>query len=123
MKLHAGTHNVEKSGNFEESKFSIEASSKAFFILSDGLYSNKILAVVRELSTNAYDSHVEANKADVPFDVHLPTPLKPVFFIRDYGTSMNHDNCMQLYTTYFRSTRNNSNDAVGCLPNFSVKDV
>jgi hypothetical protein len=115
MKLHAGTHNVEKSGNFEESKFSIEASSKAFFILSDGLYSNKILAVVRELSTNAYDSHVEANKADVPFDVHLPTPLKPVFFIRDYGTSMNHDNCMQLYTTYFRSTRNNSNDAVGCL--------
>jgi len=115
MKLHAGTNNVEKSGNFEESKFSIEASSKAFFILSDGLYSNKILAVVRELSTNAYDSHVEAGKADVPFDVHLPTPLKPTFFIRDYGTSMNHENCMQLYTTYFRSTRNNSNDAVGCL--------
>lgn len=115
MKLHSGTHTIEKSGNFEESKFSIEASSKAFFILSDGLYSNKILAVVRELSTNAYDSHVEAGKADVPFDVHLPTQLDPVFSIRDYGTSMNHENCMQLYTTYFRSTRNNSNDAVGCL--------
>jgi hypothetical protein len=28
---------------------------------------------------------------------------------------MDHENCMQLYTTYFRSTRNNSNDAVGCL--------
>ena len=115
MKLHAGTNVVEKSGNFEESKFSIEASSKAFFILSDGLYSNKVLAVVRELSTNAYDSHVDAGKQDVPFDVHLPTALEPVFFIRDYGTSMNHDSCMQLYTTYFRSTRNNSNDAVGCL--------
>lgn len=115
MKLHAGNNIVEKSGNFEESKFSIEASSKAFFILSDGLYSNKILAVVRELSTNAYDSHVEAGKASVPFDVHLPTPLRPTFFIRDYGTSMNHENCMQLYTTYFRSTRNNNNDAVGCL--------
>ena len=35
MKLHAGTNVIEKSGNFEESKFSIEASSKAFFILSD----------------------------------------------------------------------------------------
>lgn len=115
MKLHANTNIVEKSGTFEESKFSIEASSKAFFILSDGLYSNKILAVIRELSTNAYDSHVDANKANVPFDVHLPTALEPVFFIRDYGTSMNHDSCMQLYTTYFRSTRNNSNDAVGCL--------
>lgn len=115
MKLHSGNYNVEKSDNFEESKFSIEASSKAFFILSDGLYSNKILAVVRELSTNAYDSHVDAGKQDIPFDVHLPTALNPVFFIRDYGTSMDHDACMQLYTTYFRSTRNNSNDAVGCL--------
>lgn len=115
MKLHAGNNVIEKSGDFEESKFSIEASSKAFFILSDGLYSNKVLAVIRELSTNAYDSHVDAGKRDVAFDVHLPTALNPVFFIRDYGTSMNHDNCMQLYTTYFRSTRNNSNDAVGCL--------
>ena len=115
MKLHAGINTVEKSGNFEESKFSIEASSKAFFILSDGLYSNKILAVIRELSTNAYDSHVAAGKKNVPFDVHLPTAIDNVFSIRDYGTSMSHEDCMQLYTTYFRSTRNNSNDAVGCL--------
>jgi len=115
MKLHAGCNVIEKSNLVENSKFSIEASSKAFFILSDGLYSNKIKAVIRELSTNAYDSHVEASKMDVPFDVHMPTKINPTFYIRDYGTSMNHEQCMQLYTTYFRSTRNNSNDAVGCL--------
>lgn len=115
MKLHTGTHIVEKSGNFEENQFSIEASAKAFMILSDGLYSNKILAVVRELSTNAYDSHVDAKCVDKPFEVHLPTRLEPYFHVRDFGTSMSHENCMTLYTTYFRSTRNNSNDAVGCL--------
>jgi hypothetical protein len=115
MKLHAQTNKVEKSGNFENSGFSIEASAKAFFILSDGLYSNKIKAVIRELSTNAYDSHVDAGVADKPFDVHLPTRLEPTFYVRDYGTSMDHEDCMQLYTTYFRSTRNQSNDAVGCL--------
>lgn len=115
MKLHTSTHTVEKSGNFEENQFSIEASAKAFMILSDGLYSNKILAVVRELSTNAYDSHVEAGKADVPFEVHLPTRLEPHFHVRDFGTSMTHEQCMTLYTTYFRSTRNDTNDAVGCL--------
>ena len=115
MKLHSSTHTVEKSGNFEENQFSIEASAKAFMILSDGLYSNKILAVVRELSTNAYDSHVDAGKADCTFDVHLPTRLEPYFHVRDYGTSMTHEECMTLYTTYFRSTRNDSNDAVGCL--------
>jgi len=115
MKLHSSTHTVEKSGNFEENQFSIEASAKAFMILSDGLYSNKILAVVRELSTNAYDSHVDAGKAECTFDVHLPTRLEPYFHVRDYGTSMTHEECMTLYTTYFRSTRNDSNDAVGCL--------
>lgn len=115
MKLHTGTHVVEKSGNFEENQFSIEASAKAFMILSDGLYSNKILAVVRELSTNAYDSHVDAGCVDKPFEVHLPTRLEPYFHVRDFGTSMSHENCMTLYTTYFRSTRNNSNDSVGCL--------
>jgi hypothetical protein len=115
MKLHANTHIVEKSGQFEESQFSIEASAKAFMILSDGLYSNKILAVIRELSTNAYDSHIDAGRGEKPFDVHLPTRLEPHFHVRDYGTSMTHEQCMTLYTTYFRSTRNNSNDAVGCL--------
>lgn len=115
MKLHANTHTVEKSGQFEENAFSIEASAKAFMILSDGLYSNKILAVVRELSTNAYDSHVDAGCIEKPFEVHLPNRLEPFFHVRDFGTSMSHENCMTLYTTYFRSTRNNSNDAVGCL--------
>jgi hypothetical protein len=115
MKLHTGTHTVEKSENFEENRFSIEASAKAFMILSDGLYSNKILAVVRELSTNAYDSHVDAKCVDKPFEVHLPTRIEPYFYVRDFGTSMCHEDCMTLYTTYFRSTRNNSNDSVGCL--------
>lgn len=115
MKLHSNTYNVEKSSDFEENNFTIEASAKAFMILSDGLYSNKILAVVRELSTNAYDSHVDAGCVDKPFEVHLPTRLEPFFHVRDFGTSMTHDQCMTLYTTYFRSTRNNSNDAVGCL--------
>ena len=115
MKLHTQVKNIEKSGVLEDSSFSIEASAKAFFILSDGLYSNKVKAVIRELSTNAYDSHVDAGMIDCPFDVHLPTRLDPVFYVRDYGTSMTHSECMSLYTTYFRSTRNDSNDAVGCL--------
>lgn len=115
MKLHANTHNVSSSNVVENNQFTIEASAKAFMILSDGLYSNKILAVVRELSTNAYDAHVEAGCPDAPFDVHLPTSFAPHFEVRDYGVSMTHEQCMTLYTTYFRSTKNDSNDAVGCL--------
>lgn len=115
MKLHTNTNTITKSENFVESNYSIDATAKAFAILSDGLYSNKILAVVRELSTNAYDSHVAAGCAEKPFDVHLPTALDNEFSIRDYGTGLSREDCMSLYTTYFRSDKTDSNDAVGCL--------
>lgn len=115
MKLHESINVVERSGEFEESNFSIQASAKAFFILSDGLYSNKIKAVIRELSTNAYDAHVENGNVDTPFDIHLPNRLEPFFSIRDYGIGMSHDECMHLYTSYFNSTKTHRNDSVGCL--------
>ena len=115
MKLQQNTNTVVRSGSFEESNYSIEASAKAFSILSDGLYANKVKAVVRELSTNAYDAHVDAGCPDKPFDVHLPNRMELHFSIRDYGTGLSHEDCMNLYTTYFGSNKTNSNDAVGCL--------
>ena len=115
MKLQSTANVIERSQKFEESNYTIEATAKAFSILSDGLYANKIRAVVRELSTNAYDSHIDAGKPDVPFDVHLPNSMEPYFSIRDFGTGLSHEDCMNLYTTYFRSNRTNSNKSVGCM--------
>ena len=115
MKLQNEVNNVVRSGDFEQSNYTIEASAKAFSILSDGLYSNKIKAVIRELSTNAYDAHVDTGKRDVPFSVTMPDRFNPYFAIRDFGTGLSHEDCMSLYTTYFGSTKTNTNDAVGCL--------
>ncbi len=115
MKLQNEVNNVVRSDDFEQSNYTIEASAKAFSILSDGLYSNKIRAVIRELSTNAYDAHVEAGKPKVPFNVTMPDRFNPHFAIRDFGTGLSHEDCMNLYTTYFGSTKTNTNDAVGCL--------
>ena len=99
----------------EIGEFRIRNSSKAFSILSSGLYANKIRAIVRELSCNAVDSHVAAGKADTPFDVHMPNALEPWFAIRDYGTGLNADQVANIYTTYFESTKTNSNDFIGAL--------
>jgi hypothetical protein len=96
-------------------EFRIRNSAKAFGILSSGLYANKIRAIVRELSCNAYDSHVAANCADTPFDVHLPSSLEPWFSIRDYGVGLNEDQVTNIYTTYFESTKTDSNDFIGAL--------
>ena len=96
-------------------EFRIRNSAKAFSILSSGLYANKIRAIIRELSCNAVDSHVAAGKTDTPFDVHLPNQLEPHFSIRDYGTGLSHDQVTNIYTTYFESTKTESNEFIGAL--------
>jgi hypothetical protein len=95
--------------------FKIKATAKSFRILADGLYSNKIRAVIRELSCNAYDSHVAAGKTETPFDVHLPNSLEPFFSIRDYGVGLSNDEVTNIFTTFFESTKTGSNDFVGAL--------
>jgi hypothetical protein len=95
--------------------FKIKATAKSFRILADGLYSNKIRAIVRELSCNAYDSHVAAGKPDLPFDVHLPNSLEPFFSIRDYGVGLSNEEVTNIFTTFFESTKTGSNDFVGAL--------
>jgi hypothetical protein len=95
--------------------FKIKATAKSFRILADGLYSNKIRAVIRELSCNAYDSHVAAGKTETPFDVHLPNALESYFAIRDYGVGLSDNEVTNIFTTFFESTKTGSNDFVGAL--------
>lgn len=115
MKLHTQDRELMKGGTGEESTFSIKATSKAFAILSSGLYSNKILAIVRELSCNAYDAHVAAGNKETPIEINLPTQLKPVFSVKDFGVGLDHEGVTQLYTTYFESTKQDSDDFIGAL--------
>lgn len=93
----------------------IKESPKAFHILSGALYSDKILAVVRELSCNAYDAHVAAGKADIPFEVKLPSSFDATFYVKDYGTGISEENIYSMYMTYFDSTKQDSNDFIGQL--------
>lgn len=107
---------VELIGEFgQQEAFKIEASAMAFKILSSGLYSDPIRAVIRELSTNAYDAHLEAGKGEKPFRVHLPTRFEPWFAVSDEGVGMDHQRVLKNYTTYFGSTKQETNDLVGCL--------
>ena len=116
MKLHNAVQDQPIVSNVGEiGEFRIRNSAKAFNILSSGLYANKVKAIIRELSCNAVDSHVAAGKQNTPFDVHLPNQLEPHFSIRDYGTGWNYEQVTSIYTTYFESTKTNSNDFIGAL--------
>ena len=105
--------------------FRIEASSKAFEILASNLYSDKIAAVIRELSCNAADAHVEANKSTTPFYVQLPTSYTPQFIVRDYGNGLRADQIEDVFTVFFSSTKLGSKAytgafGLGCKSPFAV---
>lgn len=101
-------------GTGETRAFTISANGKAFRTLIDGLYSNKVRAVIRELCSNAQDSHIAAGNA-APFKVSIPTNLDPIFSVRDYGTSLSHEDVMGLYTTIFQSSKEGTNEQTGML--------
>lgn len=113
MKLNTQTRNVQSNmGNTKQ--FNIKTSAKAFMILSD-LYGDKLFAIMRELGTNAFDAHVAVGREDRAFKLHLPTQIESWFAIRDFGPGMSEEEVMSLYTTYFDSSKTESNDFVGAL--------
>jgi hypothetical protein len=97
------------------SEFTIKATAKSFRILSDGLYANKIRAIIREVSCNALDSHVANGNTNVPFVVHLPNSMEPFFSVRDFGTGLSADQVTSIFTSFFTSTKTGSNDFIGAL--------
>lgn len=106
---------IERSGVSSEGNFTIAFNSKMAAILSNGLYSDKIQSVIRELSCNASDSHIEAGYADKPIEVHLPTTWEPWFHVRDFGIGLDHKQVMNIYTCYGASTKTHTNELTGAL--------
>jgi hypothetical protein len=98
----------KSKGNFQ-----ISLEPETFRMFSAALYSDPIKAIVREYSTNAKDSHVEAGNGKKPFDVQLPTTKKPIFMIRDYGTGMSQEHVETIAQTYGASTKRATNLSTG----------
>ena len=116
MKTQGECNKLEMGGVTGAShSFTIQATAKAFKILSDGLYSDKVTAVIRELSCNAYDAHVANGNQKKPFEVHLPNNFEPFFKVGDFGPGLEEKDIYELYTSYFQSTKMQSNEYIGAL--------
>jgi hypothetical protein len=115
MILQDTTNTIEQIGEVtEQAEFSIKASKKAFSLLS-GMYSDIYLGIIRELVANAHDSHIVAEKTNIPIEIHLPNALEPWLTIRDFGTGISHKDIYSIYTKYFESTKTNTNTQAGCF--------
>jgi hypothetical protein len=112
MKLQTIKDTTEKSGQINSRKCKVDINEVTFKALTSNLYTNKALAIVRELSTNAYDAHVDNNNVLKPFDVQLPNVISPMFKIRDYGLGLSYEGIHTTYT-FFASNRRESNNHIG----------
>ena len=108
---------VDAGGVAAQAAFSISEQDSAHImtILRDTLYSDKILAVLREYSSNAWDAHRMSGKPNLPIKVTMPTALDSTLRIRDFGNGLSQSEVLTVYTQYGRSTKRDSDTSVGML--------
>ena len=108
---------IQAEGMLVESFFNVKQENLAhvFSILRNQLYSNKILAIVREYCTNAYDAHVEAGIEECPIQIKCPTHFEHSLHIRDFGFGLSEEDVFNVFASYGESTKRNTNSQVGMM--------
>lgn len=113
MRTNTTARNVTYVAETDAYRAKIHATPGMYKLLFDSLYTQKELAVVRELLCNAWDAHVEAGTTDIPIEIHLPTPLEPWFEIKDFGTGLAPEKIRSVYMDYGNSTKTHTNELIG----------
>jgi hypothetical protein len=99
----------------EKIGMSIDAEDFPFLAeMLNSLYSNTILAILREYATNAWDSHVDAGVTR-PIEITLPTESDLHLTVRDYGLGLSVDDIRTVFSKYGASTKRGSNAVAGQL--------
>lgn len=120
-------HDLQTQGITSQS-FKIETNAITFQLLTANLYKNPIASIIRELTSNAWDAHVDAGTTETPIEITLPNSFSDEFIIKDFGTGLSVNDVFEIYTVLFRSTRRNSNDffggkGLGCKTPFAYTDT
>ena len=100
-------------GNKIDMKIDANSIEHIMAVLTD-LYSDPIAAVVREYSTNAYDSHKESGQTR-PIEVTLPTTFDPNFRVKDFGVGLSVNDVENIYSQYGASTKRGTDEQTGML--------
>lgn len=115
MKVEFSSDANAEAGGVEVADMGIDVSkgAKLFTILSQGLYSDEAMSVIRELCSNAADAHTMANNSDEGFIVTVPTWAYPWFEVRDYGIGLTAVEARKTILSFLGSAKDTSDDVIG----------
>lgn len=102
------THAVLGGGEAEA--FGIENNAQFVTMLSSTLYSNAFLAVIREITCNAWDAHKDKGIRDTPIQITLN---QDELIIRDFGKGIPHDKMTRTYCVYGGTTKKEDENQTG----------
>lgn len=107
MKIQITTSPLITSEDMDSSVMGMDSSGmdQACYFLRDKIYTNKILAVVREYISNALDEHIKYN-VQTPVSVNLTTTD---FSVRDYAKGLDETEIRNIFGMYFKSTKRTNN--------------
>lgn len=116
MIINAEQSNVQVLGDIKEFKTSIDPKNLEFIttLLSSNLYSDPEQSFIREIVSNAWDSHVEAKTTDTPVIVRFNSDSNGYkVTIRDFGTGLSPQRFQEVYCNIGSSTKRESNEFIG----------
>lgn len=96
-----------------KASISQDALVHVFDTMSKTLYSKPINAIVREITSNCFDSHIEAGVEDaVVIQKSKDDEGQYISFI-DYGVGISPERVKNVYMNYFSSTKRSTNEQIG----------
>jgi hypothetical protein len=107
-------------GDIDAKSFGVDTSNGVIFdILRNKMYSNKIAAVAREISSNSRDANRENNKAGVPVEISIIAPNELInstdmqVMFQDRGVGITPDRMDNIFLKYGASSKRNTNKQTG----------
>lgn len=116
MIIEKNINDIKKDGDFSSKKAIINQDklAKLQFLLTKGLYSDPVSAVIVEWTNNAVDAVVSLGKNPIENPVIVKVE-KDLFSVEDKGIGLSKEEFIDVCMSYLTSTKEESDDYIGCF--------